>query len=380
MKSLFILLLLLLIGCGENSTHQNNAESKEASFSWPPVLGKEYPDVQLKNHQGELVRLKDFAGKIIIIEPIGMNCPACNAFAGANDQQIGTFANISPQRNLPSFKKLLKTYGGLDFKKADILYVHLLLYDLKMKAPTEESAKAWAKHFNIDPQKEIVLIGTKKMQGRASYKMIPGFQLIDQNFTLVSDSTGHHPKHNLYTELLPKIKKLQNNKQAFYDIYPRNTDAPQGTKYPCAFSPLPSHLKGVPQQHHTFVAKFFAQIVKAIHARLKIHETLYNRDLSRKKRLKEYQKQLKVIVQNLKRINAPDKKLQKIPEDIVSALLFQEKAYISFVETGTFSKAKGKAGSKILLKNWQQISKYYKKMNPDVKNSVYHHLCALDIY
>lgn len=45
------------------------------------------------------------------------------------------------------------------------------------------------------------------MQNQASYNMIPGFQLIDQNFILRSDSTGHNPKES-FDHLIRLAAKL----------------------------------------------------------------------------------------------------------------------------------------------------------------------------
>jgi hypothetical protein len=43
----------------------------------------------------------------------------------------------------------------------------------------------------------------------ASYKMIPGLQLVDQDFILRYDSTGRtNQRHNLYRELLPAVRKV----------------------------------------------------------------------------------------------------------------------------------------------------------------------------
>ena len=41
-------------------------------FDWPPAAGETYPDVELMDHRGELVKLSSFKGKVLLIEPIGM--------------------------------------------------------------------------------------------------------------------------------------------------------------------------------------------------------------------------------------------------------------------------------------------------------------------
>ncbi len=55
---------------------------------------------------------------------------------------------------------------------------------------------------------------TPRYVNQVSYKMIPGFQLIDPEFVLRADSTGHHPKHDLFTELLPRLGEMVRNAHA----------------------------------------------------------------------------------------------------------------------------------------------------------------------
>ena len=47
------------------------------------------------------------------------------------------------------------------------------------------------------------------MVSQASYEMIPGLQLVDQDFTLRYNSTGRtNQRHDLYRELLPGVRAL----------------------------------------------------------------------------------------------------------------------------------------------------------------------------
>lgn len=67
----------------------------------------------------------------------------------------------------------------------------------------------WAKHFQMERQDhKIVLRGDPSMLGQETHEMIPGFHLIDRDFILRSDSCGHHPTDNLYTDLLPLLRRL----------------------------------------------------------------------------------------------------------------------------------------------------------------------------
>jgi cytochrome oxidase Cu insertion factor (SCO1/SenC/PrrC family) len=48
------------------------APSGPLSFAWPPVVDETYPDLELTDFRGEVVRLSSFKGRVLLIEPIGM--------------------------------------------------------------------------------------------------------------------------------------------------------------------------------------------------------------------------------------------------------------------------------------------------------------------
>jgi hypothetical protein len=176
--------------------------------TWPPRLGEPYPDLTLIDQTGEPVRLSSFKGSVILIEPVGMTCSGCQAFSGAHRR--GSFKGITPQPGLPSMEELFPRFtGGLSLSDRRIVFVQILLYSMSMDAPTPADAREWAEHFGLDRSKNhVVLAGTKDLLGQASYDMIPGFQLVDRNFVLQADSTGHNPRHNLVSHLLPMVPQL----------------------------------------------------------------------------------------------------------------------------------------------------------------------------
>jgi hypothetical protein len=179
-----------------------------AVVMWPPRLGEPYPDLELIDQTGQPVRLSSFKGSVILIEPVGMNCPACQSFAGAH--RLGSYEGVAPQEGLPSIEELLPKYaGGVSLSDDRIVVVQLLLYSMSMGPPTPADARQWAEHFRVDrARNHVVLAGTKELMGQASYDMIPGFHLVDRNFILRVDSTGHRPRHSLFTELLPMVPRL----------------------------------------------------------------------------------------------------------------------------------------------------------------------------
>lgn len=175
---------------------------------WPPVVGQTYPDLELIDQDGEKFKLSYLKGKVIIVEPIGMNCAACQAFSGGHD--YGSFENNPVQQYISSFHKLFPIYvKGLKLPHPDVVVVQLLLYDMKLDAPKPEDAAAWAKHFRLSKgQNYFVAVSPYDMRSPESFKMIPGFQLIGRDFILRADSAGHTPKHDLYRQLIPFIPKL----------------------------------------------------------------------------------------------------------------------------------------------------------------------------
>lgn len=183
-----------------------------STVKWPPKLGEPYPELELTNQTGQPVKLASFKGRVILIEPVGMTCPACQEFSGAH--RYGSFEGVVPQPGLPSIEELFPRYtNGLSLSDERIVFVQLLLYSMSMGTPTSDDARRWAEHFKLAQLKNyFVLVGTKDLLGPASYNMIPGFQLIDRNFVMRADSTGHQPRHNLFTELLPMVPRLLGEK------------------------------------------------------------------------------------------------------------------------------------------------------------------------
>jgi hypothetical protein len=195
---------------GEHCKLQAQAamETARVGITWPPRLGAAFPDLELMDSSGQRVRLSSFKGKLMLFEPIGMTCPACQAFTGAH--RVGSLGAIAPQQGLASIEELFPKYTrGLSLTDDRIVFVQLILYNMSMNAPSIDDVRAWANHFRMNRSSNfVVLAGTKHLVGQASADMIPGFQLVDRNFVLRADATGHQPRHRLFDELLPMVPQL----------------------------------------------------------------------------------------------------------------------------------------------------------------------------
>ncbi len=179
-----------------------------AGTTWPPKVGKSYPDATFIDQEGNPVKLSSFKGTVLLIEPIGMTCAACQAFSGAH--KYGALGSVTPQKGLPSIETLFPQYtNGLSLRNSRIQFIQVLFYDMDMQAPTAHDVKEWTRQFRMERSSNyLVLAAPYAFQGRATSNMIPGFQLVDQEFILRADSTGHSPQHDLYRQLLPMVRQL----------------------------------------------------------------------------------------------------------------------------------------------------------------------------
>ncbi len=184
----------------------SRVQSSQVPEVWPPQVGQTYPDLSLKNHRGETINIAQFRGKVLLIEPVGMDCRACQAFSGAD--QWGSFGGVHAQQDLPSVQTLASRYGnGVSLDDPNIVFIQILFYGMDRQGPPSmEEASEWARHFRLGSSpNHHVLVGTAEFISPETYRMIPGFQLIDKRGVLQFDSTGHNPRHNLYSDLCPEL-------------------------------------------------------------------------------------------------------------------------------------------------------------------------------
>lgn len=198
------LFLLLVLLCNLASVF---AAADQPAQPWPPKLGDSYPDLTLRDLDGNAVQLASLAGKPLLIEPVGMNCPGCQAYVGGNDQGVGGFGGVRPQGGLESLETYLPQYtDGLQMNDDRFTYVVVIFYGMDMQAPSVAEARAWSEHFGLTDQDNcVVLVGDERHINRATWNLIPGVQLVDEDFVLRSDATGHHPQHNFWDHTFPKL-------------------------------------------------------------------------------------------------------------------------------------------------------------------------------
>jgi hypothetical protein len=198
---LLVLLVLAYIGLAP-------ARGATPMASWPPTVGQEYPDLDLIDAKGAMCKLKKFQGQVILVEFVGMTCPACSAFAGANDPAVGHFRKVEPQPGLDSLAKLMTRYAHLPLGTPNLAHVVVMACSMKMGVCSNEDAMAWADHFKILPYNGDYVFSAVRAQQPPAVAMVPGFHLIDKSFILRSDAAGDNPKESLENRTLPMIRRL----------------------------------------------------------------------------------------------------------------------------------------------------------------------------
>jgi hypothetical protein len=184
------------------------ADPKPDIGTWPPRTGASYPDLTLLDCNGNLFKLSSLKGKVILVEPVGMSCTACQALSGGH--ACGGFLGVEPQPGISSLDENLARFGGgLTLDNPNIAYVQVVIFNLDLKAPSVTEVKAWADHFKLTGRPNVyVLVGTPAMLTQASFDMIPGVHLVDRGFVLRSEHFGHGGGSDLYRELLPMTATL----------------------------------------------------------------------------------------------------------------------------------------------------------------------------
>ena len=183
------------------------ASKKSALSDWPPVCGKAFPQFDLFDHADKRFSFDNLRGKPTVIEFISMTCAGCQAFSGGNE--FGPYGGLASQSNLESFETYFQRYtDGLDLYSGEVNYVVVVVYNDKLESPTAQDLSDWRTHFHIDVHDNAHVVSSAELASGDTLKMIPGFMLLDRDQTIVFDSTGHSPKHDLYTELLPGVRAL----------------------------------------------------------------------------------------------------------------------------------------------------------------------------
>jgi hypothetical protein len=170
------------------------------------------------------------------------------------------------------------------------------------------------------------------------------------------------------------------------DAYPPDITPPAGTQYPCALTALPRGLPGIPEPDRDYINRTYARILRATQAKLVLLKALEERqDLDA--RLARYVSALAPLVQRQRDDRVPAG-LEPFQGDVLSALGLQQAFFSKAVPLraggggmdAAYRIAEGRQASTRLIAAWSRMQARYPAWPAETRDSVYHHLCALDLF
>jgi hypothetical protein len=173
---------------------------------------------------------------------------------------------------------------------------------------------------------------------------------------------------------------------SFEDWYPADVAPPSGTQYPCALTALPRDLPGIPPADRRFVNHTYSLLLKATRSKLILLTALPSVD-GLPAALERYQGDVRDVEARLKGEPVPAG-LEAFADDVRSALALQRGFFEAAVEQrirgvsldDVYQIREGRLASARLGSAWSHMQQRYPKWDDTVKDSIYHHLCALDLF
>lgn len=170
------------------------------------------------------------------------------------------------------------------------------------------------------------------------------------------------------------------------DAYPADITPPPGTRYPCALTALPRGLPGIPETDRAFINRSYARVLRATQAKLVLLQALEERREigARLVRYRETTDGLRARQQG----DSVPAGLEPFQQDLVAAFELQQ-AFFSKAralrELGrgmdeVYRIPEGRQASSRLIAAWSRMQTRYPGWPPETRDSIYHHLCALDLF
>lgn len=168
--------------------------------------------------------------------------------------------------------------------------------------------------------------------------------------------------------------------------YPADITPPPGTRYPCALTPLPRGLPGIPEADRAYINRTYARILRATQAKLVALKAL-EEERHVTSALGRFDSTVADLAERTREEPAPAG-LAPFQDDVVAALELQRRF---FTRAGAlrlgggsmgeiYALPEGRQASGRLIAAWQEMQARYPAWDPATRDSIYHHLCALDLF
>jgi hypothetical protein len=170
------------------------------------------------------------------------------------------------------------------------------------------------------------------------------------------------------------------------DSYPADIAPPPGTRYPCALTALPPGLPGVPPADRAFVNRTYSRVLRATQAKLLLLKSLDERQ-GMSDALARYLGETEALAGRQKADAVPEG-LGPFQKDVLAALELQQAFFrkaLPLREAGrgmdaAYQMPEGRQASARLVAAFGQMQARYPSWSAETRDSIYHHLCALDLF
>jgi hypothetical protein len=170
------------------------------------------------------------------------------------------------------------------------------------------------------------------------------------------------------------------------DDYPADISPPAGTRYPCALTALPRGLPGIPEADRAFINHTYSRILRATQSKLVLLVALeQQREASTQ--FVRYQETAEGLLARQRAEDVPAG-LEPFQQDVLTALELQ-RTFFSAAEVererggsmaDVYRIPEGRLASKRLIAAWGRMQARYPGWPEATRDSIYHHLCALDLF
>lgn len=168
--------------------------------------------------------------------------------------------------------------------------------------------------------------------------------------------------------------------------YPSDITPPAGTHYPCALTALPRDVPGIPEVERGYINRTYARVLRATQAKLVALKALEEQK-GITAAVQQYDTTTGKLVEAL-RGDRPPAGLERFHADVIAAIELQRTFFrkagprrlggASMNDVYALSEARD--ASRRLMAAWGAMQARYPRWSAATKDSIYHHLCALDFF
>jgi hypothetical protein len=172
------------------------------------------------------------------------------------------------------------------------------------------------------------------------------------------------------------------------DWYPADIAPPPGTQYPCALTALPRDLPGIPGGDRRFINHVYSLLLRATQAKLVLQKALEAGAGPHLAVAHASYRQITGDAMEKIRAEPVPTGLEGFTEDVTAALDLQRSAFEQAVKARIgggpageeYRRPEGRAASQRLIAAWAKMMRRYPDWSAEMHDSIYHHLCALDLF